>query len=570
MTNTLERAPTPTGISRYLPFIDTTKHYKKVYLRPDILAGLTAWAMVVPEGIGYASIAGMPAQSALYAAALATLAYFLFGTSHEVTVGPSSALAIMSAATVGALGLSANSDDWIATTSALAILVGVICLIAGILKLGFINNFISKPVLDGFVAGLALNIIIGQVPKLFGFDIDSGLNFWESVAAFFQGLDEINITATIIGIGSLLMLIGLSRISGRIPGALITVAVMVVVVSVLGLEDQIPVIGDIPSGFPVFDVPGVGLETIIALIPGALGIALVAYAETLSGGRTFAAKRRYQIDPNQEFVALGFSNIGAGFFQGFAVNGSLSRTKLKYDAGVKTSYSTLFTSIAIVLTLLFLTWFFENLADAAIAAIVIHAVWSLIRPKMWPRLWKTARMEFWAALLTALVVMTAGEVEGLAIGILIAILIVTAKVSSARVRQLGFSKDHDAYVETDVDEQAALTEGVVIVRPDAEPMFANTSDFHDALMDAVYEAPTTPHCVVIDMVTAADIDVTAGEGLEQVHEELDAIEINLKLARVGAVTQSDLDIQGLTDVIGASNIHGTIREAVTDATSANA
>nr|WP_274388203.1 SulP family inorganic anion transporter [Salsipaludibacter albus] len=559
----MSRPPRPTGLARHLPAIDATRTYRRAFLRPDVLAGLTAWAMVVPEGIGYASIAGMPAEAALYAAVLGTAAYFLFGTSHEVTVGPSSALAIMSAATVGSLGLGANSADWIAATSALAIIVGIMALVAGVLKLGTINNFISKPVLDGFVAGLALNIIIGQVPKFLGFGIDGDLNFFQSVAEVVANIDQTSMITFAMGAGSYLLLMVLHRISKRIPAALIAVAASVVAVVVFNLDDRgIAVIGEIPSGFPTIDIPSVDLGMVGQLLPGALGMMVVAYAETLSGGRTFAARRQYRIDPDQEFIALGWSNIAAGLFQGFAVNGSLSRTKLKYDVGVKTQYSTLFTGVAVAITLVALTWFFERLAEATIAAIVIHAVFPLVRPRLWPQLWRTARFEFWAALSAALVTMVLGEVQGLFFGVVVAVFMVTARAAQAPVAELGHSAASDAWVELGTVDDAERVPGVLILDAGAPPSFANAAGFHDAIVEAVYDADPSPDVVVLDFDVVTSIDVTTAASLGQLMDELSALDVELHLARVRPEVLAELREQELATATRAGRVHATVRDAV--------
>lgn len=559
----LSRAPEPTGIDRFVPAIGATRSYRRSFLRPDVLAALTAWAMVVPEGIGYASIAGMPPEAALYAAVLGTAVYFLFGTSHEVTVGPSSALAIMSAATVAGLGLGESTADWIAASSLLAVLVGLLALGAGLLRLGSINDYISKPVLDGFVAGLALNILIGQVPKLLGFSIDGDLNFFESVVEVVRGLDQTHGLTFLIGAGSYAVLVVLHRISARIPAALVVVALSVLLVFLLDLDGRgVAVIGEVPSGFPTLEIPHVDLGLVGQLLPGAFGMMIVAYAETLSGGRTFAARRHYRIDPDQEFVALGGANIASGLFGGFAVNGSLSRTKLKYDVGVKTQYSTLFTGVAVAVTLVALTWFFEDLADATIAAIVIHAVASLVRPRMWPRLWRTAPFEFWAALAAALVTMTVGEVQGLFFGVVVAVFMVTARNAQAPVAELGYLAESDAFVQRDAAPGARAVPGVVVLRAAAAPSFANASEFHDAVVDAVYDTDPTPDAVVLDFDTVTSVDVTAAESLEQLAGELGALQVALHLARVSPAVLAELRAHGLDDLTEEQRVHVTVREAV--------
>ena len=443
------------------------------------------------------------------------------------------------------------------------LLVGAMSLVAGALRLGFINNFISKPVLDGFVAGLALNILIGQVPKFLGYDIGGDLNFFGSVGAVFDHLSKTNAATLAVGVGSFALLAWLHSLSSRLPAALITVVVSVLAVVIGDLSGHgVALIGEIPSGFPTLSFPGVGLDTFGLLIPGALGIMLVAYAETLSGGRTFAARRRYRIDPDQEFTAIGWANIGAGLFQGFAVNGSLSRTKLKYDVGVKTQYSTLFTGIAVLLTLLFLTWFFEDLAEATIAAIVIHAVAPLVRPRSWPLLWRTARFEFWAALAAALVTMGFGEVQGLFFGVLVAVVMVTARASAAPMVELGYRRDAHAYAELGASEDVERVPGVVILRAGATPFFANASSFHDAILDAAYSADPSPKAVVLDCDVVTSIDLTAAAELNRLADELVGLGVELRLARVSSAVAAELREQGVEAAIEPAKLFVTVREAV--------
>ena len=313
---------------RYLPILNWLPNYKAAWLTADAIAAFTVWALLVPEAMGYASLAGMPPEAGLYAAPLALLAYAVFGTSRQVVVGPSSTVAILSFSTVSVLA-DQGSEEFIALTIVLALIVGAIFVISGVARLGWVSDFMAKPVLDGFIIGLALTVALGQLDKIFGVEAE-GDNFWMELRDVVSDLGDTDLETALVGLGALALLFILAKYAPRLPGALIVVVLGILVVPLFGLEDRgVHVIGDIPAGLPDFGLPDFSViegSDLGALLPGAFGIVLVGYAESVAIARKYAAKHKYEIDPSQELIALGMANAGSGLSGGFVVDGSLSRT----------------------------------------------------------------------------------------------------------------------------------------------------------------------------------------------------------------------------------------------------
>ena len=351
--------------------------YQRDWARADVLAGLSVWAVLVPSALAYATIAGVSPVIGLYAVPAALVLYAALGSSRQLIIGPSAASAALSAAIVGN-AVAGNGGQFVATTAALAICVGLAALIAGLLRLGFVANFISAPVLKGFIIGLALTVIAGQVPKLFGVE-SSGGEFFERVWDFLTNIDETDGLTLVVGASSLAVLFGLRRVAPAIPGPLVAVVLGVGAVELFDLGAHgVGIVGSIDPGLPSLDLPDVSLDRFGALAAAALGVMLVAFVEGLGTAKTYAQREGQEIDPNRELIGLGAANLGAGFSGGFAVNGSLSKTAVNGRAGGRTQLVGLIVASLTVLTLLLLTGFFESLPVATLAAIVIVALIDLI------------------------------------------------------------------------------------------------------------------------------------------------------------------------------------------------
>ncbi|MFQ5966890.1 MAG: SulP family inorganic anion transporter [Acidimicrobiia bacterium] len=477
-----------------------------------------------------------PPETGLYTALVAPFAYAIFGTSRQLNVGPSSTVAVMSLAVVTPLAVS-DPDRFVELTTALAILVGVIFVIAGFLRLGFIADFMSKPVLDGFIVGLALTIAAGQLHKLFGFETDSE-NFFEDIWEIITNLDMTNGWTLAVGIASLSLLFGMERLVPRIPAALVVTVLSILAVTALDLEAKgVHVIGEIPSGLPLPGLPSdLTVDDWVALIPGGLGVFIVAFAESVAAARTYANKHKYSISPDQEMVALGASNAAAGFFGGFVVDGSLSKSAAADQAGQKTQMASFVLTAAVFITILFLTGLFANLAEATLGAIVIHAVWHLIDFGKIARYLKVRKDDFWAGLAAMLGVLVFDILAGLAIAVGVSIVFLVARASRPHSAILGRVRDEEsddiAFQSLENHPQAETFPGLIIFRFDADLFFANANVLKEAVRDAIASTEPTPRVVLIDAETIFDVDSTALAAMAELVEELGAEGIEIWMARV--------------------------------------
>jgi SulP family sulfate permease len=528
----------PSGWRRYVPIAVWLAAYERGHLAVDLIAALTVWALLVPEAMAYASLAGMPPETGLYAALVAPLAYAIFGTSRQLNVGPSSTVAVLSFAVVAPL---AGSDPnlFIQYTTALAILVGAMFIVAGLVKLGFIADFMSKPVLDGFIVGLALTIAAGQLHKLFGIESTGEYadNFFGDIAEVVTNLDETVLVTFVIGAASLALLFILERINEKIPAALVVTFLAIIVVSVLDLEEEgVHVIGEIAAGLPSLGWPDIGIGGWVDLIPGAIGIVIVAFAESVAAARTYARKHDYEVDADQEMVALGAANAATGLFGSFTVDGSLSKTAAADQAGQKTQFASIAVSAAVLITILFLTGLFENLPEATLGAIVIHAVWHLIDFNKVGRYWNVRRDDFWAGLVGLLGVLVFDILTGLVMAIGVSFLLLLARASRPYWSVLGRTgeaeSDDVSFQSVDAHPDAETFPGLLIVRFDADLFFANASVFADDVRTAIRKAETPPRVVLIDAEAISDIDATALGIVSDLRTELASQGIELWLARL--------------------------------------
>ena len=457
-------------------FFPSLAGYQRRWLRPDLIAGLTVWAVLIPESLAYAGIAGVPPVVGLYAAVPALLLYAAFGSSRHLVVGPMSATAALSASTIATV--ATGSEDPIAFTTALALVTGIIGVVAGLARLGFLATFISEPVLKGFIVGLALTIIIGQVPNLFGIDGTSG-DFFEKLWGVIENLGDTSVPTLIVGAGSLAVVLALRRWVPRAPGSLIAVIVGVLAVVLGNLDEHgVEIVGTIKPGLPSFGiVDGVGFQDYLDLAGPAVGLLLIGFAEGLGAAKTYAARAGYSVDANRELIGLGASNAGSGLTSGMVVNGSLSKTAVNGGAGAQSQVSGLFVAVLTVVTLLFLTGLFEQLPEATLAAVVIAAVVELVDIASLRRLYAVwtgrlaeiyrhaARADFAAAIGAMFGVLIFDTLPGLVIGIVLSLLLLLYRSSRPHVATLGeLPGGHRAWVDLERNPGAQPVEGVVVVR----------------------------------------------------------------------------------------------------------
>ncbi|WP_432937000.1 SulP family inorganic anion transporter [Kribbella sp. CA-253562] len=515
--------------------------YQRKWLRGDVLAGLTVWAVLVPESLAYASIAGAPPVVGLYAAPAALLLYAVLGSSRQLVVGPMSATAALSAGVVAAV-IGVSGDGYVAATAALAIVVGVIAIVAGLLKLGFLASFISEPVLKGFIVGLALTIIAGQLPSLFGVPKGEG-DFFEKIWDLVTELGATNGWTLGVGLVSLLVVLGLKRYVPLLPASLFAVVLGVLAVVVFGLEDHgVAVVGQIKGGLPSYGVPDVSAADYLALAGGAFGVALVGFAEGLGAAKTYATKAGYDVDPNRELLGLGAANLGAGLSSGMVVNGSLSKTAVNGAAGARSQISGLVVAGLTVVTLLFLTGLFEQLPEATLAAVVIAAVIELVDFPALARLYRlwtgrlatiygaAARIDFGAAIAALLGVLLFDTLPGLFIGIGVSMLLLLYRASRPNVAVLGHAGDSArVWVDRDRHPDTVTEPGVLVVRVESGLFFANADHVRDRIRSLVSAGEY--RAVVLDAETVPFVDVTAAQMLVELARDLETNGTRLLLAR---------------------------------------
>jgi high affinity sulfate transporter 1 len=534
----------PAGWRRFIPISLWLASYEKSNLAFDLIAALTVWALIVPEAMAYASLAGMPPEYGLYAALVAPLAYAIFGTSRQLNVGPSSTVAVVSLSIIAPLA-AGDPSLFIPLTAALALLTGAFFIVAGLVKLGFLADFMSRPVLDGFIVGLAMTIAAGQLHKLFGIE-GTGNNFFGDIGAVLSNLDETVVATLVIGFGSLALLFAMERFMARIPGALLVTFLAIIVVSALQLTEQgVEVIGEIPAGLPSLSWPDISIGQWISLLPGALAIVVVGFAESVAAARSYARKHGYEVDANQEMIALGAANAASGLVGSFVVDGSLSKTAAADQVGQKTQFASVALTAAVFITILFLTGLFENLPEATLGAIVIHAVWHLIDFERVGRYWKVRHDDFWAGLTALLGVLLFDILTGLIIAVAVSVLLILARTSRPPWHILGRIIDEEsddvAFQSLEKHPDAETFPGLLIIRFDADLFFANANVFADDVRAAVAAADPKPRVVLFDAESVSDIDSTAMMVMGELRDELAAAGIRLWNARMKARVRDTID-----------------------------
>ena len=552
--------PPSLPVRRWLP------GYKGRWLRPDLVAALAVWAVLVPEGMAYASLAGMPPETGLFAALLPLLAYAVLGTCRELTVGPSSAIAAYSAAAIAPLALG-DSGRFIALSALLALLAGGLLLVAGLARTGFIADFFARPVLTGFVAGLALVIAVGQVSKLLGVE-GGGTGFFGKLWDVLRQLGEASLPTLAVGVVALAVIFGLRRIAPKVPAMLVAVVLGVAAVSVLNLDQHgVAVVGAIPDGLPSFAFPGFNLADVQHLLPDAFALALIAFAESVAGARQLASKHGYEVDADQELIALGVSNLGAGLLQGFAVDASLSRSAVADTSGAKSQMSNVLLFGFLVVTMLFLMPLFHDLPDAVLGAIVIAAVSHLVDVKALRRLRRVDGTDFVIAVLCFAGVLVFGLLIGLAIAVGLSLLALVYRAFRPSYAVLGRAPgavDDERFRFRGVEDHpdAETFPGLVILRVDGELFFANARWFRDVVRSLVRDQSPPVRELLVHAGAVPHIDTTAAQMLRELIAELEQAGTTLAFARATTGLVHDLERNGIARLVGDDRFFDTVASGV--------
>ena len=516
---------------------------------------------MVPEALAYAGIAGVPPLFGLYTVPIPLFIYALLGTSRTMVIGPDSATALISSVTVGALAAS-GSQEYLLFTSAIALIVGILFLALGLLKMGWVANFIPTPVMKGFIQGLVWVTIIGQVPKLFGIAGVQG-NFWQKLGGIVHQLPQSQGTTTVIGIASIVLLFLLKEFFPKVPGALTAVIVSIIAVTALGLEGKdVDLVGNIQTGLPPLQFPAVSFAQLQSLVPGALAIVLLGYSESLGAAKAAAEKTGGEIDPNQELISHGPANLGSALSSGFIVVGSLSKTSVAMAAGAKTQISSLVNGGLVVLTLLFLMPLFRNLPHATLAAIVIEAMLGLANFSYLKNLRRVSPIEYMVAMVAFFGVLFLSVLHGIGLGVILCFILLIQRASHPGTAVLGKLPGEQMYRNILNHPEARTIPGLLIFRFDSNLIFPNANYFQTQLKQALRESQEPVKQVLLDWETINLIDTTAMEMLSKLKKELSQRGIILSLARVRDSVRELMRRGELEREIGVSYFYERISDGV--------
>jgi high affinity sulfate transporter 1 len=548
-------------LRRLLPISGWLPAYQRAWLLPDVLAGLAVWAVMVPEGMAYSGIVGVPPIMGLYTVVPPLIAYALLGTSRLLVVGPDTATGLISALTVGAIAAQGTAE-FNTLTSTLAILIGAFFLLFGALRMGWVAAFIPTPVMRGFIEGLVFVTIIGQVPHLLGISGASG-NFFAKLWHVLQHLSDVPLASALTGLLSLIAMLLLRHLAPRIPAALVVAVAATLVVGLVGGEAAgISVVGNLPSGLPHLTLPKLDPAMLRELVPGALAIVLVGYAEALGGAKAAALQSGGKIDPNQELIAHGPANILSGLFGGFLVVGSLSKTSVAMSAGARTQVANLVTAVFCFLTLVFLTPLFRGLPHPALAAIVVAAMLHLSKPAYLRDLFVRSRWEFWLAAFVFAGELTLGVLQGISLGVGLSLVLLIYRTTHPRGAVLGQLPGTEAYRDVELHADAITFPGLLIWRAGGDLFFASIGHVGAGARAALATSHPPARHVLFDLEAVNLIDTTAVEELLNAIKELHGQGITAAFARVRDPVRERMRLGGVEAALGPENFHDRVTDGI--------
>ena len=551
------------GWIRWLPGLATLKEYQMGWLRHDAVAGIVLITMLVPVGIAYAVASGVPGIYGLYATIIPLLAYAVFGPSRILVLGPDSSLAPIIFAVVFSLS-GGDPGRAIALAGMMAVVSGVVCVAAGLAKLGFITELLSKPIRYGYMNGIALTVLIGQLPKAFGFSIEADgplRSLWAIAEAIWQG--KTNWMTLLVGVGTLAIIL-LLKGNKRLPGVLIAVVGATVVVGVLDLSARsgVAVLGPLPQGLPTFSIPWISISDIQSVIIGGCAVALVSFADTSVLSRAYASRTGRYVDPNQEMVGLGVANLAAGLFQGFPISSSASRTPVAESAGAMTQVTGVVGAIGVAALLVFAPELLRHLPYTALAAVVIASAIGLLEIDDLKRLYRIQRWEFWLSVVCFVGVAVLGAIPGIALAIVIAVIEFLWDGWRPHSAVLGRAEGMRGYHDITRYPNARLLPGLVLFRWDAPLFFANAELFQERSLNAVASSPTPARWLVITAEPVTSVDVTAGDMLAELDGILKAEGVQMCFAELKDPVKDKLKRFGLLDHFGVERFFPTIDAAI--------
>ncbi|MDT0605938.1 SulP family inorganic anion transporter [Croceitalea rosinachiae] len=552
-------------LKRYFPILEWLPKYKKSYLAGDFSAGITVGIMLIPQGMAYALIAGLPPIYGLYAALVPNLIYVFTGSSRKLAVGPVALDSLIVASSLAAMKI-ANVTDYISMAIFLALFVGVIQLVMGFMRLGFLSNFLSRPVVSGFTSAAALVIGVSQLKHFFGLEISTN-NTVKTLQAIFSQISETNFYDLTIGVAAVLVILGLKKLHRKLPAAMVVVILAIVGIYLFMVNDtDVHIVGQIPQGLPAFLIPELNVDMMVRAFPTAMALAFIAFAEAMTIAKAVEDKsQEYFTEPNQELRALGLSNIIGSFFQSFPANAGLSRTAVNVDEGAKTGIASLISVVVVGVTLLFLTPFFYYLPKSVLGAIIILAVYGLIDLKYPKQLWAQRKDEFYLFLVTFLTTLLIGISQGIIFGVLFSLLLLVYRISRPHIAVLGKIKGMEYFKNLKrFPEDVEVHDEILMIRFDAQLFFANVQYFKSQLMKEVSLKGDGLKYVILNAEPVNYIDNTALNQLEKTVENLKEAGIVFKIAGAIGPIRDILQKSGFLNVIGKENVYVRTAEAYED------
>jgi high affinity sulfate transporter 1 len=551
------------SLTNRVPLIGVLRGYQRRWLRGDLVAGLTVAALIVPKNLGYAGIAGIPLQNGLYAAAAGAILYAVFGTSRQISVGPSSGLAAVAASAVVAAGIS-NEVDVATFVAGITLASGIVFLLLAVLRMGWIAQFLSRAVVTGFLFGAAVDVVIGELPKLTGTKV-TGENALAELWSWFGTLPDADAATVVVGAVSLVVVFGLRRIAPHVPGALVLVVGGLIASWVFDLGAHgVALVGDVPRGLPSVTVPDVGLlwdhAGVVAL--AAVALVLIGFSQTAGDARAFAAKHQYQIDIDQESLAQAATNIGSGLVHGMPVSTSLSASSLNDHSGARTGVASLTSGITVVLTLLVLAPLFSDLPKPVLAALIIEAVvMGMMDIPELRRLFRVQRFDFWIAVAAIVATVLVGVLAGVVVGVVLSLVWLISVATRPAIPRLAREPGTQVFRELEQHPDDEQVPGVVVLRMDGGLYFATADALEDRIREVV-ESSAPVDGIVLDFGGIDFIDSQGSAKLGEIARFADEAKVRLRLARVKPVVIAVLERDGVLDRIGRERLHGNVFRAV--------
>jgi SulP family sulfate permease len=547
---------------RVMPILGWLPRYERRWLRGDVVAGIAVTALVVPKNLGYAGIAGIPLENGLYAAAAGALIYAVFCTSRQISTGPSSSLAAVAGGAVIVTGLA--GDEAAELVAAIAIATGALFLVLAVLRMGWIARFLSRAVVTGFLAGAAVDVVIGELPKLTGTSAD-GDNAWRELGSWVRGLGDVHLATVVVGAVALGAVLALRFLAPAVPGALVLLVGGLLASAAFDLgERAVALVGDVPRGLPSPELPDAGLvgDHLTEVGIAAVALLLIGFSQTAGDARAFAARHHYRIDVNQESVAQGMANAGAGLFQGMPVSTSLSASSLNESSGARTPAASLVTGGLVLATLVVLAPLFSDLPTAVLAAIIIDAVvFGMVDVGEMRRLHRVSRFDFWVAAAALVGVLSAGVLAGVVIGVVLSLGWLVYVATRPPMPLLGREAATGVFRELDEHPEDERLPGVAVLRLDGGLFFA-TADALEERVRAVADGDGDLRTLVLDLEGVNFIDSQGSSALAEVHALTDAEGIGLRLAKAKPQVLGVLEADGVLARVGRGNVHHTVRQAV--------